>query len=169
MKRLPAIICWVGLVVLGAVTGVLLRPLGTDVNSVLLATVGTLGAIATGFAWSVLRRLDELKNFPGLDRDRSEILSQKISARRGPMFRRWVLSFVAGVAAASCGGLLRVASIAANPDRITVVGYSAALLLIASALLLVVEYQALSRLGTDLTRELKDATAKQDFLRKVCS
>lgn len=163
-----ATICWAVVILLGfGLSAIAARFFPTDVNSVILVSTGVVGTVASGFAWALIRKFDELKNVPGLDRDRREILAAKIDARRAPMIRRWVATLLFGILAVGVGQILKSKT---GQDHETVaifIGYTSATLLTFCSVLLVVEFTVLSRLGPNMSRDLAKAAADRDFLEKV--
>jgi hypothetical protein len=168
MSRPKRSFAWIGVAGLGVAFGHCLWGLmPLDVHPVVFFAVAGIGTIANAFFWAVLRRLDELKNVPGLDRDRRDRLASKVEARRGPILRRWVGSMISGIVMAIAGGVLKTSGGTDLQQTLVYTGYGAAAVLILTFTLLVVEYQTLSRLGPNLAAELRRSSEEHDFLQKV--
>ena len=168
MKKIRSAAVWLGVSAPGGGLGHgSWGKLPLDVHSIVLQVVGAFLAIGGAFAWQILRKLDELKNVSGLDQERRELLHRRVEARRRPMIRRWIGSIVTGILAVGSGQILKTPFGQLHQWTLLVTGYAALAVGLVTVVLLVIEYQTLSKLGPALNVELKKITDEENFLRKV--
>jgi len=119
----------------------------------LLPVLGGIVSIATTVYFQVLRRVEETREKAILDEPQKSWLRKKLDARKGVLFRRWMIAFTFGLISAGLGVALRSYPVFV----LIVVGYALLGLAILSVILMALEFKMIS----DLATKLQDAAEER--------
>ena len=164
---MKAAISWAAVIAIGAAIALGANRLPAELNAIIIPAIAGASGIVSGFAWGVLRRIDELKATQGLDKDRREILRSKVEARRRPLWIRWGGAVVSASLAVAVGLSLKAEVFHGRGTLLVFAGYVLIAIAVALTVLLILEYQALSKLGPALADEMRNLQERSEFLRKV--
>lgn len=164
MTKTARIFAWLIIVAGGSTVAFFAFRLLDEVNSVILLTLGGLGALINAAAFQVLRKFDDAPTH-GLTARSASRIERRIDRRRTSFRWKWMAAIFASLVAATAGGLLRVSALSDDAALLLLIGYPSLAIALTLGVLIAVEYAALSKLARELPKRLQAEKKKTELLR----